>query len=262
MAELPFGSAGVTATEIDLSFPVPSAPVGVPAGVIGTANEGPAFVPITVGSYQGFSEIFGDTDGEKFGPLAVSAYLRAAQSLSYVRILGIGDGKKRSGSTGRVTNAGFVVGSKIVQDNGLVGQNPHASTARNDEGRTYFLGAFMSASSGYSQWKEAGLTGIHSATGSMGILRGVLLAPSGVILTLSASGIPQGSNQPTNTDVYTRAHGATIQGGMTGSLKIASQEFIMLLNGHKSNTKSNVITASFDVEAANYFGNIFKSRSF
>ena len=95
MATTSYHSPGVFASEIDLTGPVSSQPVGVPAGVIGTANEGPAFIPITVGSYDDFSAVFGSTDGEKFGPLAVNQFLKNAQSLTYVRVLGVGDGKER-----------------------------------------------------------------------------------------------------------------------------------------------------------------------
>ena len=49
MANLKFGSAGVSAREIDLTGPVNQEPTGVPAGVIGTSVKGPAFVPVTVG---------------------------------------------------------------------------------------------------------------------------------------------------------------------------------------------------------------------
>ena len=54
MAELTFKSAGVSTREIDLSGPRDVAPVGVPAGIIGTALEGPAFVPLTFSSFNKF----------------------------------------------------------------------------------------------------------------------------------------------------------------------------------------------------------------
>ena len=50
MAELTFKSAGVSTREIDLSGPSPSGPQGVPAGIIGTAQAGPAYVPVTFAS--------------------------------------------------------------------------------------------------------------------------------------------------------------------------------------------------------------------
>src|SRR5690554_775972 len=115
MAQLKFGSAGVTAREIDLSGPVTQAPVGIPAGVIGTANQGPAFVPVTVGTLSDYIAKFGESDGKKFGPLAVYEWLRSAGALTYLRVLGVGDGRRRNldGNTaGSVTDAGFVVGEE------------------------------------------------------------------------------------------------------------------------------------------------------
>ena len=50
MSELVFKSAGVSSREIDLSFPTQTQPIGVPAGIIGTADQGPAFIPITFSS--------------------------------------------------------------------------------------------------------------------------------------------------------------------------------------------------------------------
>ena len=79
MAELTFRSAGVSAREIDLSGPANVEPVGTPAGIIGTSIKGPAFVPVTLGTFQDFVAKFGETDGEKFGPLAVNEWLKNAQ---------------------------------------------------------------------------------------------------------------------------------------------------------------------------------------
>ncbi len=161
MAEKVFKAAGVTTKEIDLSQPRSALPSGIPAGVIGTAVKGPAFVPVTVSSFADFKTIFGGTDGEKFGPIAVSEWLRTARSCTYLRVLGVGDGKKRNASTGNVKNAGFVVGSKQVQDTGLLGLNPFANDTANaagtTSGRTYFLGCFMSESNGSTIFSDAGI---------------------------------------------------------------------------------------------------------
>jgi hypothetical protein len=80
MAERVFRSAGVSTREIDLSAPAQNTPTGVPAGIIGTSDEGPAFVPITVSNTTAFQTTFGSIDGTKFGPIAVAEYLRNAQS--------------------------------------------------------------------------------------------------------------------------------------------------------------------------------------
>ena len=59
MAEQVFKSPGVTTREIDLSGPGTVSPQGIPAGVIGTAIRGPAFVPVTVATFQDFIAKFG-----------------------------------------------------------------------------------------------------------------------------------------------------------------------------------------------------------
>jgi phage tail sheath protein FI len=165
MAEEVFKSPGVSTKEIDLSGPRRQVPVGTPAGVIGTALEGPAFVPVTVGSFSDFVTTFGSTDGEKFGPLAVYEWLKNATSCTYLRVLGVGNGKKRDDSTGKVTSAGFVVGETLVQDNGLEGNNPYASaTSTQIAGRTYFLGAYMKDASNSTYLQKSGIQPVTSAS--------------------------------------------------------------------------------------------------
>jgi hypothetical protein len=159
MAELTFKSAGVSTREIDLSGPTAVRPQGIPAGIIGTSQKGPAFVPITVATYQDFVAEFGGTDGKKFGPLAMNEWMKNARAGLFVRVLGVGNAQKR-GDDGEVTNAGFIVGDRLpqdcdVHDGGLLGDNPYAGDAAvpfdadgdgaaDDNqvlGRTYFLGA-------------------------------------------------------------------------------------------------------------------------
>ena len=402
MGELIFKSAGVSSREIDLSFPTQQRPTGVPAGIIGTSNEGPAFVPVTIGNFTEFQTIFGASDGEKFGPLAVAQWLRNAQSCTYIRVLGIGDGKKRT-ATGKVTNAGFLVGRALPQASGYQLSNTYANDGEGGiEGRTYILGCFMSESAGSTIFSSAGIqntapaataatasiqavsataaqydagtltitdtngttktyifddnsagaTGtvdgsdrvriqinglgtcnviaaqikaaIEHANGHDGtisiavstvdaandtltltqttagwsgnkvieravitadniytitnftagkgplnhavpILRGVLMAPSGVIMHLS--GNYNASNAaPVSTETARSAAIASAgklmgrHGGTTGSLDISTQDFTLLLNGHKgTSTYPNVLTASFDMLANNYISNIFNT---
>jgi len=400
MAELTFKSAGVSTREIDLSQPRVSGPSGIPAGIIGTSVEGPAFVPLTFASYTEFKDIFGAADGEKFGPIAVSEWLSNAQSCTYIRVLGAGDGKKRNTTTGNVTNAGFVVGNRVVQANGLLGDNSYANSGVGAaEGRTYFLGALMSESNGSTIFSEAGiqvdatkavasfkcvafLTGavvlkdahgkeiayhFHTGTngtgvrggatvgnlpkgcivncnsqtateiasnfalamtnaslsghrgtisgsnngaithftqsmpglignssitynstisagratlevnaqakdsqfrsgsgGAVPILRGVLLAPSGVVLHLSGNRVGSTRSDAPSTALTARATDQSTmarKGGVTGSVNLSSQEFVMLMNGFKgSGTKlTTTITASFDMTSPTYFANVFNT---
>ncbi len=388
MAELTFKSPGVSTREIDLSQPSRTGPVGVPAGVIGTALEGPAFVPLTFANFSDFAKTFGKTDGEKFGPLAVNQWLNNAQAATYIRVLGAGNGRKRT-TAGDVTNAGFIVGNRIVQENGVVSNNAYANSGDGaPEGRTYMLGCFMSESLGSTIFSDAGLqkTAITSAasatisfanaptagqqitiitsdgttkvfqcdnsttdgtastalfsrggskhgadnlksaieassiaskvtvstvagsdpfsititqntagetgnttitnnlafvsvgggsaaangafTGGLNdnhavpILRGVLLAPSGVILHLSGGNVAN-NNIPVKSD--TAAVGSSKmgrKGALTGSVNIASQEFVLLMNGYSNSdtSKKTHITASFDMTSPNYFANVFNTN--
>ena len=259
MAELTFKSAGVSTREIDLSQPTSNPPIGIPAGIIGTSLEGPAFVPLTFGNYSDYTSTFGVSDGEKFGPMAVQQWLSSAQSLTYLRVLGAGDGNKRNDSTGDVTNAGFTVGNRIIQNDGIADNNAYATPGVGAvEGRTYFLGSFMSESNGSTIFTSAGIQdGVKAAP----ILRGVLLAPSGVILHLSGNyGSDITSNTPAKGEKAT--DGSSLQGKagfITGSLDLSSQEFVMLLNGytHSDASKKTYITASLDMTSPNYFGNVF-----
>ena len=174
MAELTFKSPGVSTKEIDLSGPTSISPTGVPAGIIGTSNQGPAFVPVTVATFADYMTIFGKTDGEKFGPLAMYEWMKNANAGTYLRVLGVGDGKKRLSSNGTsaggqnisaggVKNAGFIVGDRQVRrSTGLLNNNAYAKTS-GMLGRTYFLGAFMSESNGSRYLSDAGIQGVPAS---------------------------------------------------------------------------------------------------
>lgn len=259
MAELTFKSPGVSAREIDLSGPAGVVPVGIPAGVIGTANQGPAFVPVTFGSLQDFVTKFGESDGEKQGPLGAIEWLRNARALTYMRVLGAGKGTKRTttgDNAGKVENAGFVVGQAIPQTNGLIGVNTYA-TLGNILGRSHFLGCFMSESAGSTVFSRAGLM-TSGENIAVPIIRGILFAASGVVPMLSTS--LGNSSAPSSS---TAATSAGANGALTGTVDLSSgrQEFVLLLNGHKGTdpTYPNVVTASFDMTSVSYFGNVLNT---
>ena len=237
---------GVYSGEVDLTGVTTVAPLGPAVGVVGTAQSGPAFVPVTVGSFSDFNRVFGDPTSISYGSLSAETYFQNASSpsaLTYIRLLGAGDGQKRSTSSGVVTNAGFVVGTQQVQDNGVVSENPYAVSG-GVLGRTYFLGCYMSQSAGSTYFSDAGLQTLGSSRAHP-ILRGVLLAASGVTLTLSSSLCA--SNTPSKTTPATIAGPA---GALTGSVKLSDSTFVILLNGHAGEV--NAITASFDPSNSNH----------
>ena len=267
MTKLKFGSAGVTAREIDLTGPITQEPIGIPAGVIGTALNGPAFVPVTVGNFSDWSAKFGATDGKKFGPLAVREWLRNAQAVTYLRVLGTGNGKKRN-PEGDVTNAGFTVGEQQPSDQvsnlDVLGANAYAN-AGGPLGRTYFLGCFMSESVGSKVFSEAG---IQTSARAIPIVRGVLMAPNSVIIRMSSSlpGAGLSSAAPGASLVVTEANavGTTLGNVILAQNSVPKEEFVLLLNGHKgiSADHPNVLTASFDVTSNNYLLDVLNTDPF
>lgn len=235
--------------------------------VIGITKKGPAFVPYIVSSNEEFENLFGTDDVKYLCSLAVGSWLKNNGSSIYVtRVLGAGDCKERQtsgGNEGRVLNAGFVVGQKLINSSsGLLASNSLAgSTATNSGllGRTYFLTTLMSESIGSKIFSDAGIQTQGSNTTSP-IIRGILFAPSGVLLSLSSS--YQTNNSPTTTAAR-GTFGSLADGGAgvgTVDLTNSKQEFVLLLNGHSTTTQyPNIITASFDTESQQYFVNQFNT---
>lgn len=235
--------------EIDIPSAGLTPPLGSPAVFIGASRRGPAFVPISVGDFSSFTSVFGGLDASRFGPIAAQEWLRNKTACTFVRILGVGDGKKRTSvglNAGKVTNSGFVVGSEQVQPNGLVGKNPYA-TEGGVPGRTYFLGCFMSESNGSTIFREVGAQ-TKGENKSVPVVRGVLLAASGVSLSLN-------TEATSKNDPSSKSHGRfgnDYDAGLSyGDVLVGDgekQDFIVILNGYNPPVGSiytNTITASF-----------------
>ncbi len=113
MSEQTFRSPGFFEQEIELSTSRPAF-TGTPAGVIGTAEKGPAFVPITIGNFADFETRFGTLSPNRFGPYAVREFLKHRSALTYIRVLGAGANETQSDFDftriiGTVKNAGFMI---------------------------------------------------------------------------------------------------------------------------------------------------------
>jgi len=151
MAEQTYKSPGFFEREIDLSERSQS-PFGIPAAVIAPALRGPAFVPVTIGTLADFVSKFGGLEPNRFGPYAVSEFLRHKSALTYVRVLGAGANAtevevSHTLRTGQVKNAGFVVtgaldthSGSILAHNGCVQffVASHDVTANSDVGMPMF----------------------------------------------------------------------------------------------------------------------------
>ena len=273
------GSARVILNEIDLSQVrnQQQLPQGVPAAVVGPARKGPAFVPQTFANMQQFNEMFGnmlekskDSNSNIFGPLALNEWMKSAQAGTYVRVLGVGDGKSSSGG-GRVEESGFIVGNKLVQkqegDLGKIDDNPHANISDSESaielGRTHFLGCFMKETVGNTTLSDSGI----NTTAAQPIIRGVLMTPQGVRPALNpnaslaqfvdindtganprkaSDGLDFGSNVVTN-----------LVGYVVG--EVVNQGFKLILNGYSNTQNPAVLSCSFDPESPAYFAKVLNT---
>ena len=141
MAEQTFKSPGFFEQELELTAERQE-PQGVPAGIIGAAKMGPAFVPLTVGTFTDFENRFGSLTPEKFGPYAVKAWLENRQSVTFLRVLGAGANSissdfENTRNYGFVKNAGFKA-LPSAEDNGMGATQfitaEHTITANSDLG--------------------------------------------------------------------------------------------------------------------------------
>jgi len=186
MTEQTFRSPGFFEREIDLSARSKTIE-GVPAGVIGTALRGPAFVPVTVGSFLDFERKFGTLDPEMFGPYAVNAFLQKRSALTYVRVLGAGANTTAGDISttqikGTVKNAGFRLSGSIAGD--------IAGTGDLDErhqGCVQFIAASHDVlgieSIGYPIFSDNQTFGIPAGN-TVSLVRGMVLMASGARLQI------------------------------------------------------------------------------
>ena len=100
-------------------------PIGVPAGIIGSTIKGPAFVPVTVGSFADYVQAFGITSPRHISTYAAEKFLNNQSALTFMRVLGAGSNELTADfsttvAQGTVKNAGFRLSSSQVT-NGSVG---------------------------------------------------------------------------------------------------------------------------------------------
>lgn len=127
MAEQIFKAPGFFDREIDLTVEVQS-PAGIPAGVIGTSQKGPAFVPTTVGSFADFNTKFGTLDSKMPAPYGVNLFLKNKFALTFIRTLGAGANEttadiEATRTKGIVVNAGFKISGSGVNQGGELRHN-------------------------------------------------------------------------------------------------------------------------------------------
>ena len=247
MPERVFKSPGFFEQEIDLSQRQ-QRPFGVPAGIIGTAEKGPAFVPVTVGSFADFKTKFGTLDSKKFGPYAVNEFLKNRDAVTYMRVLGAGSNTTLSDisvtqNQGRVKNAGFVVtGSATDLDfalrrNNIVQFLSARHTVSGSE--TYRMPMFTDNDS-----FDSGLTNAN-------IVRAVLFSAAGTRFQVGALGTTFTKNMPDGTYLTdtTSTHFKLYLSTSAGS-SFANDDGIAGVR---------IYTASLDPDNQQYIGNVLNT---
>lgn len=264
-----FKFPGFFEREIDLSQRVQS-PVGTPAGIIGTAEKGPAFVPITVGSFADFKAKFGGLDSKMFGPYAVNEFLKHRTAATYMRVLGAGanDTTVDISTTrlqGTVANAGFRVAGQAAVS---------VATGSRNTGGVVFIAARHTLRGG-----EAAGFPIFTDNNSFGatnvdVIRGMVMMASGtrMVIANGASNIAAGF-QDNPDDATLGSTGAmankfkliisssasgygtadALQGVriLTCSLNPSSNDYlakVLNTNPEKFNTEEHLLYAEFPVE--------------
>lgn len=108
-----FEAPGYFDREVDLSVRE-QLPTGIPAVIIGAAQRGPAFFPVTVGGMEDYNAKFGTLSPKKVGGYAAKEFLQSRTAAAFIRVLGAGANAVSSDfdttrTQGTVKNAGMVV---------------------------------------------------------------------------------------------------------------------------------------------------------
>jgi hypothetical protein len=238
MSEQTFKSPNFYEREVDLSAPVTSGPVGVPAGVIGTSNKGPAFVPVTVANFNEFTQTFGNLDPKQFGPYAVNEFLKNRSALTYLRVLGAGANSSSTDisdtlSKGTVKNAGFVLDGTSTGTVQFLAAN-------------HTVGAYESTSINMFN-----LNSSITNTSNVNLVRAVVMVPHGAKLMVTGSNNSLDSVKVTADDDCTMAGGKfklIISSALGSNFSTADG-----LSGVK------VLTASFNPNDKDYFGKVLNT---
>lgn len=258
--EQTFRSPGFFEREIDLTQRQ-QAPLGTPAGIIGTAEKGPAFVPVTVGSFADYVTRFGTLDPKRFGPYAVNEWLKHRSALTYLRVLGAGanDTTAQIEATrvqGTVTNAGFVVSGTEVH-----GQADTTDSRSN--GMVQFIVArhFLSASEAlgfpvFTDNDSYNSTGLHTDGDTVNLVRGMVLMASGARLMVLNG---EGENFHDHADDFATLSGPTAAAQSTFKLVISSSDGAGFAKTDNI-TGIRVLTASLNPASQNYIGKVLNTN--
>jgi hypothetical protein len=255
MAETTFRSPGFFEREIDLSSPATAGITGVPVGVIGTAEVGPAFVPVTVGNVSQLQQVFGAPRASDVGLQGASQYLENGSALTFVRILGCGANSTTSDfsttvSQGTVKNSGFII----------KGTTPAGGTDTRHKGATQYITAkhWVSASAdvGYPIFTDNDSFGVSSGDNFVHLVRGMIMLASGTRMQILDH------NQAyslANTTDDTATIGSTVGDNLYRKFKLVISSSAQSYATGDGQSSVRILTASLDPADPAYISNILNT---
>ena len=257
MKEQTFRSPGFFEREIDLTARE-TVIEGVPAGIIGTAERGPAFVPVTVGSFTDFEFKFGTLDPDRFGPYAADAFLQHKTALTYIRVLGAG-GNTTQADIDRTTTDGTVKGAGFR----LKGQQLDIAQDGRYAGCVQFLAATHEVLSsaevvGFPLFTDNDSFDPGGSTSNVNIIRGAIFTASGSRMEVldwnqNYSGVATGDD----VAKISQYDGSTSEG--TFKLVVSSSEG-SVFSKDEGFAGIKIMTASLDPNNQHYIGNILNTN--
>ena len=265
MSEKVFRSPGFFDSEIEIQSSN-NIKRGVPGGVIGTAEKGPAFVPVEIGSIQEYKSIFGKLDKDHLGSYAVNSFLENKDSLLFCRVLGAGANKTSSDiqnteNLGTVLNAGFrISGSNVGTVLGTPKVIAGSSAKGRHEGSVQFIAGIHKAMD-----EEAFGYPIFTNNDSIGsvsefqAVRAMVFLASGARLEILdynqtyANGATAG-----NDSAKIKSYDGSDE---QGTFKIAiSSSLGSLFASDEKNKGVKILTASLDPSSVHYVGKILNKN--
>ena len=255
MAETTFRSPGFVEREIDLSSPATPGVSGVPVGVIGTAEIGPAFVPVTVGNISQLQQVFGSPRASDVGLQGASQYLENGSALTFVRVLGCGANSSTSdfsttAGQGTVKNAGFII----------KGTSPAIGADARHKGAVQYITAkhwvSSSADIGYPIFTDNNSFSVGSGDNFVQIVRGMVMLASGTRMQILNHDQPY---SPANTTDDTATINSTVGSDLYRKFKLVISSSAQDYATSEGQTCIRILTASLDPEDSAYIRNILNT---
>lgn len=278
MAENTFKSPGFFEQEVELTAEKQE-PTGVPAGIIGAAKMGPAFVPMTLGTFADFENRFGSLTPEKFAPYAVREWLKNRQSVTFLRVLGAGANSTATDFSitkkyGTVKNAGY---KAIGNNNTLTAMgNPqfitakHVISANSDIGFPMFTDSGTLKSGGLTDGtfgSTAGLREDPAADDILHLCRAMILNTSGSYFQIkdnSTAWTTEGAGKAASVDGSNEIELKLILADHTSSgdvdLTWGNDETTQVDNGTTDiNRPNKIFKVSLDPDNTKYIGKVLNT---